>query len=86
MEELQEKIQQLLKTEDSKHDVEKVTAKVVKQAVMKMKRHKMDISQGFSSNAVLNAHDLLFQLLAITLQDWLTHGTVTISILACATS
>ena len=43
----------------------------------------MDISQGFNSDALLNAPDLLFQLLAITFQDWLTHGTVTRSILSC---
>ena len=84
MDELEEKIRRLIQTEDSKHEVEKLTAEVVKQAVTKMKRHKMDISQGFSSDALLNAPDLLFQLLAITFQDWLTHGTVTVSILSCA--
>ena len=49
MEELQDKILQLIKTDDIKHEVEKVTAKVVKQAVTKMKRHKMYLSQDFSS-------------------------------------
>ena len=84
MVELQKKIQQLLEIEDSQAVVEKVTAEMVKKAVMKIKKHKMDISQGFNSDTLLNAPDLLFQLLAITFQDWLMHGTVTCSILSCA--
>ena len=74
----------LLQTENSKTEVEKVTADIVKQAVTKMRKHKMDISQGFSLDALLNAPDLLFQLLAIIFKDWLIHGTVTLSILSCA--
>ena len=84
MVELQKRILQLMVVGDSLAEVEKMTAEVVKKAVMKMKKHKMDISQGFSSDALLNAPDLLFQLLAITFQDWLTHGTVTRSVLTCA--
>ena len=84
MEELQDKLRLLLQSENSNTEVERVTAEVVKQAVTKMKRHKMDISQGFSSDALINAPDLLFQLLALTFQDWLIHGTVTLSILSCA--
>ena len=82
--EIQRKIQQLLEVEDSKAEVKKVTADVVKKAVMKMKSHKMDISQGFSSDALLQAPDLLFHLLAMTFQDWMTHGTITRSVLTCA--
>ena len=40
--------------------MEKVIAELVKKSVMKMKKHKMDISQGFNSDALLNAPDLLF--------------------------
>ena len=78
------KIRQLVQSEDSQDEIQKVTAEVVKTAVLKMKSHKMDVSQGFSSDALLHAPDILFQLLAITFQDWLTHGTVTRSILSCA--
>ena len=81
---LQVKLRQLVQSEDSQSEIKKVTAEVVKRAVLKMKRHKMDVSQGFSSDALLHAPDLLFQLLAMTFQDWLTHGTVTRSILSCA--
>ena len=38
--------------EDSRDEVDKMTADVVKRAVMKMKRHKMDISQDFSFGAL----------------------------------
>ena len=44
----------------------------------------MDVSQGFSSDAILHAPDILFSLLALVFQDWMTHGTVTPSILARA--
>jgi hypothetical protein len=73
-----------MQSEDGQAELERVTAEVVKKAVIKMKKHKMDISQGFSSDALLHAPDLLFELLAMTFQDWLTHGTVTRSILSCA--
>ena len=49
-----------------------------------MKPHKMDISQGFTSDTLLHAPDLLFELLALVFQDWLVHGTVTRSVLSCA--
>ena len=78
------KIQELIQVEDNEHEVSKVTADIVKQAVCMMKPHKMDVSQGFSSDAILHAPDLLFSLLALVFRDWLTHGTVTQSILACA--
>jgi hypothetical protein len=84
MAQLQNRIRELVQTEDSAIEIQKLTADVVKQSVMKMKRHKMDVSQGFSSDALLHAPDLLFQLLASVFRDWLTHGTVTHSVLACA--
>ena len=84
MDELKVKIKELLVTANSQAEVEKVTPDIVKQAAMLMKRHKMDVSQGFSSDALLHAPDQLFSLLAVVFQDWLIHGTVTRSLLACA--
>ena len=49
-----------------------------------MKTHKMDISQGFTSDCFLHAPDIFFNLISLVFQDWLTHGTVTRSILSCA--
>ena len=44
----------------------------------------MDVSQGFTSDCLLCAPDLLFQLLSLVFKDWLIHGTVTKSVLSCA--
>ena len=84
MEILQTKIQNMIQSENSAQEIKKLTPEIVKQSVMMMKPNKMDVSQGFSSNCLLHAPDLLFELLALIFKDWLTHGTVTNSILACA--
>ena len=84
MAELQLKIRGQIQTEDSTAEVAKVTPEVVKRAASRMKPHKMDISQGFTSDTLLHAPDLLFELLALVFQDWLVHGTVTRSVLSCA--
>ena len=49
-----------------------------------LKPRKGDVSGGFSSDALINAPDLLFDQLAQIFQSWLFHGTVTLSLLACA--
>ena len=84
MEELHDRIRTLLRTENNRAEVNMITGEVVKTAATRMKAHKMDVSQGFSSEALQHAPDLLFQLLALVFQDWLIHGTVTDSVLACA--
>ena len=82
--ELQNRIQGLVQSEDSNKETRRLSAEVVKKAAMRLKPHKMDVSQGFSSDCLLHAPDLMFQLLSLVFQDWLTHGTVTRSILSCA--
>ena len=42
------------------------------------------MSGGFSSDALLNALDILFDLLASVFRDWIVHGTITATLLACA--
>ena len=49
-----------------------------------LKPHKMDVSQGFSLDALLNRLDVLFKLLARIFRSWLSHGNMTKSVLACA--
>ena len=49
---LHKRIQGLVQSEDSLGEVHKMTAEVVKQAATWLKAHKMDMSQGFSSNAL----------------------------------
>ena len=84
MAELQERIRGLVQSEDSSAEVCKISAEVVKAAATKMKPKKMDVSQGFTSDCLLHAPDLLFELLALVFKDWLIHGTVTGSVLSCA--
>ena len=84
LEEEEVRIRLLLQKEDTRNEVNKMTAEVVKQATLSMKGHKIDVSQGFSSDAFLKAPDELFSLLAIVFRDWMNHGTVTKSVLACA--
>ena len=42
------------------------------------------VSEGFSSDAILNGPDILFDQLAAVFQSWCVHGTVTPTLLACA--
>ena len=44
----------------------------------------MDVSQGFSSDAILHGPHVLFDHLAWIFRSWLSHGNVTKSVLACA--
>ena len=84
MEEIQRKLQELVRVEDSVGEVEKVTEALVKKAVGTLKSQKMDVSQGFSSDALLNGPDILFKKLASIFRSWLRHGKVTRQVLACA--
>ena len=65
-------------------EVNKITGKSVKEAALLMKVGKADVSGGFSSDAILNGPDILFENLASVFRSWCVHGTVTPSLLACA--
>ena len=75
MVELHKHIQGLVQSEDSLGKVHKMSAEVVKQVATFLKANKMDVSQGFSSVALLHWLDLLFGLLAQVFRSWLLHGT-----------
>ena len=79
-----QRIRELMGKENSEVEIEKLTPDVVKRAALLMKKHKMDISQGYRSDALLQAPDALYSLLAVIYRDWLTHGTVTKTVLTCA--
>ena len=83
MVDLHKRIQSLVQSQDSLGEVHKMSAEVVKQAATSLKAHKMDVSQDFSSDALLHGPDLLFGLLAQVFRSWLLHGAVTKSVLAC---
>ena len=59
MKEVEARICRLVPEENSREEAEKITVEVVKSAAVKMKPHKMDISQGFTRDRFLNALSLL---------------------------
>ena len=88
MEEIKVKLNTILNDEQGREnatkEVYKISGDVVKKAACYMKPMKGDVSESFTSDAILNAPNLLFDLLAKVFQSWLVHGTVTRSMLACA--
>ena len=68
----------------SSHEADRITGQAVKEAATRMKPDKSDVSGSFTSNAILNAPDSFFDLIAPVYRSWLVHGTVTLSLLACA--
>ena len=69
---------------DSSAEAEKITGKTVKEAACRMKPRKSDVSQSYTSDAILNAPDIFFDLMALIYRSWLIHGSVTLSLLSCA--
>ena len=65
-------------------EVSKVTGDIVREAVAKLRPNKSDVSGSYVSNALKCAPDLLHDQLAIIFRSWLSHGTVTASLLACS--
>ena len=68
----------------SANEVYKITGEKVKEAAILMKSGKTDVSGGYTTDAILNAPDLLYDQLASVYRSWLFHGSVTNSLLACA--
>ena len=79
---LLEKVERLI-TPNSVMEVNKITASKVKEAACLMKPSKADISGGFTSDALLNAPDILFDQIATVFRSFLIHGSVTSYLLAC---
>ena len=78
---IKDRLTELIK-EDSMEEVSKISAEAVKEAAELMKAGKVDISEGYSSDAILNGPDILFEQLAAVFRSWCMHGTVTPSVLA----
>ena len=57
-----------------------MTGAKVKEAVGRMKPRKGDVSGGFTSDALFNAPDILFDRLAAVFRSWLVHGTDSLSL------
>ena len=69
---------------DDKEEVEKISANVVKEAVLRLKPKKSDVSGSFISDAFKVAPVILFHQIAVVFRSWLYHGTVTKNLLACS--
>ena len=80
---IKERLQGLIQ-QDSMVEVNKITGDIVKEAAGLMKAGKADVSGGFTSDAILNGPDILFEQLGMIFRSWCVHGTVTRSLLACA--
>ena len=52
-------------------EVGKLTGQAVKKAAALLEQQKTDVSGGFTSDALLNAPDILFQYLASIFRGWL---------------
>ena len=48
-----------------------------------MKAGKGDVSEGYTSDAILNAPVILFDHFALVYRSWLMHGTESLNLLAC---
>jgi hypothetical protein len=49
-----------------------------------MKPRKSDVTSCYTTDALLNAPDILFEQLAAVYRSWITHGKITQSMLACS--
>ena len=65
-------------------EVHRVTKEAVKHAAGMMKKGKMDVSGSYGSDAIRQAPDELYELLAAVFRSWLVHGTISQPLLACA--
>ena len=79
---LHDKVDKLITAESVQH-VARVTGDIVKKAVCSMKPRKSDVSGCYTTDALLNAPDILFEQLAVVFRSWITHGKITPSMLAC---
>ena len=70
-------------SQNSLQEVAKITGSKVKEAACLLKPQKGDVSGGFTSDAILNAPDIMFDQIASVFRSFLTHGTVTSYLLAC---
>ena len=69
MEEIKSKVSDMIRAE-SMVEVNKITGAVVKEAASLMKAGKSDVSEGFTSDAILNAPDLMYDQLAAVYRSW----------------
>ena len=69
---------------DGVEEAWKFTGDKVMEAAGSIKPGKSDVSESYTSDAILNAPDSFFNLLAMVYRSWIIHGTVSLPLLACA--
>ena len=84
VESIKDKLKDLIGRDLSVNDADLITGSVLKDAACRMKPGKGDVSGSYTSDAILNAPDSFFNIMAPVFRSWLVHGTVTLSLLACA--
>ena len=62
----------------------RITGAIVNKAVGRMKAGKGDVTGGYTTDAILNAPDDLFEAFAGVYRSWIIHGDATRSLLACS--
>ena len=78
---IKDRIERLI-TQNDATIINHIDGSSVKKAAMLMKKGKSDISGGFKSNALRNGPRILFNSIIDIFKSWITHGYVTISLLA----
>ena len=79
---LKEEIEEKVKAKESTTIVNKITGSVVKSASKRLRAGKGDVIGSYTSNAIKNCPDIFFDLTAAVFRSWLTHGTITLSMLS----
>ena len=82
-----EELSQLMKSMTdcrSESEVRKVTAEEVREACKRIKGGKIDVTNSYSSDVLRHAPAILYDKLAAIFRSFLTHGTITLSILSCS--
>ena len=83
---LKEQISADIGGEASCAEVFQISREIVKEAACKMKPGKGDVSEGYTSDAILNAPDIFFDQLALVYRSWMVHGTVSLNLIASITA
>ena len=84
LKQMKEEIESKTKSEDSESEVKKMTGEAVKEAAKRLKSGKGDVTGSYTSDSIKNCPDVFFDMVASIFRSWLTHGTVTLSMLSCA--
>ena len=82
--EIKLRVTELIAENNGETEVDKVTGDIVKKAACRMKAGKGDVSEGYTSDTILNAPDIFFEMMAGVYKSWLIHGTVSLNLLSCA--